>query len=401
MTTMKPLPLLLAVAACLGSLAGCIAPHGDATSTSLNPNPRPCATGYYVGCDDNPDAAYLLQHYGLHQITNATRVDDSMQMPRDPRIEGGLVVWPEGGFGKSVYYHAALLPSQRQFQFKFPDDEGSHEEYPSTCCMLYGATPDKGTSSGFVADFNNSTVLLWNPMQASTREIPVPAGRPFFPYGFDGNWALLLEHRTGMEDGLTAVNVNTKQIREVFPMHAYDGSYLSDHLQDQTVAGGSVFYSWVEGGSGNLHGTLFEVNLTTGDSRVIAQHPHGYFLGLDASPRYVVVPTSAFGAPGVWTMDRSNRTWWNLEKDEVATAEPKVGGDWCVFEEHSGSRTALVGVYIPTGKKYDLVPDNADLSLLHWDTDGQHLVVQLEVQQTTWAKYPSIQLYWMNLPSAG
>lgn len=135
----------------------------------------------------------------------------------------------------------------------------------------------------------------------------------------------------------------------------------------------------------------------------------------DASPKYLVVANVINGQDGVWVMSRQNGTWWNVQKVPGASAtEPKVDGDWCVYYEHNPNSTAwpggLVGIYLPTGQRYELARNPPGIGYTSWDTDGKYLVAEALVDgfeehngpyaYTADAAYPgSSNIYWKELPA--
>jgi hypothetical protein len=388
MTKMQPLPLLLALMLGLGALAGCTNPPTTPTTTA--PAPSKC----YPGCESNSDAMTMLTRFGLHQLTNGSK-------PRDPQLDGGLATWTEGGFNRPLIFHAAALPSPREYILGTSEDQPASSKFSSSCCLIFGLTP---IGEGY-PDYSNSTTWLWNPVENLTTQVPRPHMR-LYPGGFDGDWALMVlseDFSTGVQSGLWALNVHTHELRELVPEQLRStGARFSEHIQWKMISGHSAFVGLVEEAGPEYQGSLVEFNLDTASNETLLRANQSLIGMFDASPRYLVVPTDALGKPGVWIMDRANRTWWNLEKDPAAQfADPKVAGDWCIFEEHftNPRKTTLVGIHIPTGKKYDLIPSNNEMSMIAWDTDGQRVVVQLELElQNSWAKYPGVQLYWMDLP---
>jgi hypothetical protein len=407
------LHLTLALAATLGVLSGCLAKAPKALG--------PCDEGYYVGCDHNVDAALMLQRFGLHQVTNYTinvQVEDQRDAPGNPQIGNGTILWHEGGYHKPHEVFTTKIATNRRIQLptrKDPYMEGILL-FPNGCCVLYSLTHHVGDY------FDDANATLWklNLDSGIQTRLPRPNIGPLGPggvggvAGFDGDWLLVAQfhplapNQTTMspwDEGMGALNLHTGAYRElVRPILRPMSQYYGERLGWNAVGNHTAFYDITDGGQGSIHTILVATNLDTGTNRTLLE-TNSVIEEYDANSHYLVVPTviqTALGSRGLWVMSQTNGTWWNIEKDPTAIfVEPRLGGDWCIFEERRGNppTTELVGVYLPTGKKYDLIPSDHDMSMIHWATDGKRVVVNLQLESwNPWAKYPGIQIYWMDLP---
>lgn len=397
---MQRLAWFLVISLLAGCMHGADEPPPTSASSSTSSSPIGfCSQGHYVGCDNNPDAQRMLTEFGLNQITNTS--GDIIE----PRVDSGLVFWlGERGI------HGHLISPKDWFSFGTPGPQAVGIPRPSGCCVLYDVIPllDFGLDNQR-GDYENTTIWVWNPARNEHAQVLMPQEGAYLTSRgeFDGTWALLLNFSTqssGNRDGWTAVNVNTGAARVLFPIAPKDNTYYGTPQVGATLSNGSVFLNFLE-----FHGEfikssrIVEYILDTGVEQEVLRINDTALTRLDSSPRYVIA-SGYDGDRFAWVMDRTNHTWWNVQRNPQAFAvNPVVGDDWIVYyeqvppgEEWIGG---LVGIHVPTGTRHELVPDNDDLAFAEWDTDGNYLVAEVELGFATGnAAYPGTQLYWMPLP---
>jgi hypothetical protein len=382
-------------------LAGCMSsgPNGTSfSSTSTQPVVPPCTDTYYDGCDNNPDAAYLLATYGLHQITNTSHA------LQPPKIDSGLVAWMAGGSGSPVDYHSFDVLRNGHFAFRSQLGWIPNIPYPADCCIFYSRMEDAEAGAGY----KSSQAYVWNPTSAENRQIALPFDGAFVSGngGFDGAWALLRLLNETSQDSMIAVNTDTGAWRWLFQGGARDNTYYGTPQVGQTISNGSAFLTYLlYEGTTFVGSRIVEYDLEEGTESIIFERSDIALTWLDASPRYLVA-TRADGSRNLWVMDRMNGTWWNLARpDSSDHLSPAVGGDWVVYLDGGASpdnhEAALVGIHISTGQRLKLLPHyNPSFSIIDWDTDGEHLAVKLFAREsTTNLQFPGTQIYWMELPS--
>jgi hypothetical protein len=381
-------------------LAGCISsgPNGTSfSSTSTQPVVPLCADTYYDGCDNNPDAAFLLSSYGLHQLTNTSTYLG------EPRIDSGLLTWQQGAFGPPHYYRAYNLTTN--IHFAILNEVGNwapNSQYPAGCCIFHSRLEGEPVGQALGEAF------VWNPGTGENRLIVLPLNGSFVSYngGFDGIWALLRLLNETSQDSMIAVNTDTGAWRWLFQGGARDNTYYGTPQVGQTISNGSAFLTYLlYEGTTFVGSRIVEYDLEEGTESIIFERSDIALTWLDASPRYLVA-TRADGSRNLWVMDRMNGTWWNLARpDSRDHLSPAVGGDWVVYLDGGASpdnhEAALVGIHISTGQRLKLLPHyNPSFSIIDWDTDGEHLAVKLFAREsTTNLQFPGTQIYWMELPS--
>ncbi len=355
---------------------------------------RDCSDGYWVGCDNNPDALHILNQYGLYQFTNSSNLLKPMI------VADGRVAWIEApSYKGGVSAHMAT--------------PGKYDEqvfYWTNATERLVARPMGFDGTNMLLGFGPLAPEDWGPSWGALWNGTGLTDAPYFR--LDGHRAYIdgeviqYQPQIVKDQGYTAsVNVITG---ETIPMDLTTGQMgVQPGGSAHSAAATDHFWESVYTGSGYR---TFEFNRTTGEGHRMDTHGHGSW-ACDADAEHLLIELTGDGElrRGFYAYSRSNHTFQYLPGVDMFGC-PILAGDYVAYwarpnETHD---EAIWLHHIPSGTNQYLIPAEKGLWVRGMDGDKHGIAFRLlehnppnepDAFQYRQAGTGVEQLYWYPFPT--
>lgn len=346
------------------------------------------------------DGIYIYQIYNLHQITNSSE----QELPRDVLLDGGFVAWRAGGNGNPVRIHAINLHNSSTTLFDYPENLIPSGFYIKDRNLLTSGHPYQGNK----AFTENRTVLIWDVAQNTTEKGNYKFENPTFIRGLSSNWIIFMQMGEGNSpDALLGLNRESGNITTIHVAESAD-QYFGNIILNNDVIFYNIFAGSNSACSHNLSSseTLCPANgLRKGAFVESVTDDYVYYrvgISRDISHLYV--------------MDRSTGLSHQLTGGNSTFFSPSAAGEWVIYQHMEMVPTysvegqpetlyyvvgniTLAARNMETMGMETLIPQNNDISVAVWGTDGHFIaLIGTTSEHSPNIRYPGKQVYWMELP---